>query len=163
MHWNAQPESWVDKCVLNSDKRGDTIETNGKECPSDYTKVGSRAKEMVSIFTIKGPTQLSVQCGLLKPSIAQGECSVEETYLRSRTEHILPMKWGCILHSPTGPDELLMDSCRLLMDSCRLLMDSWWTPAGLLMNSCRTPDGLLVDSWWTPEGLLTELHYPRAI
>jgi len=70
------------------------IETNGKECPSDYTKVGSQAKEMVSIFMIKGPTQLSVQCGLLKPSIVQGECGVEEMYLRSQTKHILPMKWG---------------------------------------------------------------------
>src|SRR5882762_10962444 len=29
MRWNAQPESGVDKCVWNSDKRGDVIETNG--------------------------------------------------------------------------------------------------------------------------------------
>src|SRR5882762_8776637 len=81
MRWNAQPESGVDKCIWNSNKRGDAIKTNGKEHPSDYTKVGGRAKEMVSIFTIKGPTQLSAQCGLLKPSIAQGKCGVEEMYL----------------------------------------------------------------------------------
>ena len=81
MRWNVQPESGVDECVWNGNKRGNVIETNGKECPSDYTKVGSRAKEMVSIFTIQGPTQLSVQRGLLKPSIAQSECCVEETYL----------------------------------------------------------------------------------
>jgi hypothetical protein len=92
--WNVQPESRVDKCIWNGDKRGDVIETNGKECPSDYTKVGSRAKEMVSIFTIQGPTQLSVQRGLLKPSIMQSECCVEETYLRSRTKHIPSTKWG---------------------------------------------------------------------
>src|SRR5882762_7722788 len=80
MRWNVQPESGVDECVWNGNKRGNVIETNGKECPSDYTKVGSRAKEMVSIFTIQGPTQLSVQRGLLKPSIAQSECCVKKMY-----------------------------------------------------------------------------------
>jgi len=51
----------------------------------------------------------------------------------------LPIDYACILHSPTGSDGLLMDSCRLLMDSCRtpdeLLQDSWWTPGGLLQDS----------------------------
>ena len=39
--WNVQLESGLDKWVQNGDKRDDMIKTNGKECPSDYTKVES--------------------------------------------------------------------------------------------------------------------------
>jgi hypothetical protein len=45
---------YVDEHVRNGDERYNMIETDGKKCPSDYAKMRSRSKKMVSVFTIHG-------------------------------------------------------------------------------------------------------------